>query len=111
MTESVTARPVVSSPPVSPVEGLDLVAIEADAAEWATFLRGEPRFGGESIVALRNRLCADAALLVKRVRAVEALIAHARKISPSPSMHVYVADLERALGIDAPVPHKLGSES
>ena len=39
---------------------------------------------------------------------VEALIDHARKISPSERSVVYVADLERALGMDAPRPHKLG---
>lgn len=43
-----------------------------------------------------------------KIAAVEALIEHARKISPSPSMSIYVADLERALGRDAPRPHKLG---
>ncbi len=62
----------------------------------------------------------DAALRMRQVQleradrlqaqldAVETVIEHARKISPSPSMHVYVADLERALGRDAATPHKLG---
>ena len=44
-----------------------------------------------------------------KLAAVEALLAHARKISPSPSMHVYVADLEAALGLEVARPHKLGS--
>lgn len=44
----------------------------------------------------------------RQVQAVHALIAHARLISPSERAVIYVADLERALGIDAPVPHKLG---
>lgn len=43
-----------------------------------------------------------------KLAAVHALIEHARKISPSPSMHIYIADLERALGLDAPRPHKTG---
>lgn len=43
-----------------------------------------------------------------RLDAVRDLIAHARQISDSASMVVYVADLERTLGLDAPVPHKVG---
>jgi hypothetical protein len=43
-----------------------------------------------------------------KVTAVEAVLAHARKVSPSPSMTVYVSDVERALGHDAPVAHKHG---
>lgn len=46
---------------------------------------------------------------VEIVGKVRALVAHARKISPSPSMTFYVADVERALGIDAPRPHKTGA--
>lgn len=46
--------------------------------------------------------------LEDRLIAVIELVKHARSISPSPSMHVYVADLERALGREAARPHKLG---
>lgn len=42
------------------------------------------------------------------LRPVIDLIRKARKISPSSRAVVYVADLERALGIDAPRPHKTG---
>lgn len=38
-------------------------------------------------------------------------MARARLISPSPSMVCYVADLERALGHQAPHPHKMGVPS
>lgn len=55
-----------------------------------------------------RKLMVENAELRRKLCAIEALVGHARKISPSPSMHVYVADLERALGIDAPRPHKLG---
>lgn len=34
-----------------------------------------------------------------------------RLISPSERAVIYVADLERALGINAPVPHKLGGNA
>lgn len=44
----------------------------------------------------------------ERLRAVEALIARAKRISSGPGMSIYVADLERALGREAPVPHKMG---
>lgn len=44
----------------------------------------------------------------RQLNAVRDLIAHARLISPSDRAVIYVADLERALGIAAPVPHKLG---
>lgn len=52
----------------------------------------------------------DAALrvLAKQVAAVRDVIRRAQAISPSLSMHVYVADLLAALGEDAPRPHKLG---
>lgn len=43
-----------------------------------------------------------------KVAAVEQILAHARKISPSPSMAIYCTDLDRALGRDAPVAHKHG---
>jgi len=33
---------------------------------------------------------------------------NARKISPSERAVLYVADVERALGMDAPTPHKTG---
>jgi hypothetical protein len=42
------------------------------------------------------------------LHAIRKLIAHARLISPSERAVIYVADIERALGIDAPVPHRLG---
>lgn len=42
------------------------------------------------------------------LNAVQAVVEHARKISPSERAIVYVADVERALGLDAPTPHKMG---
>ncbi len=41
---------------------------------------------------------------------VTELIAHARRISAGPGMAVYVADLEKALGLvlDVELPHKIG---
>lgn len=47
----------------------------------------------------------------REAAAIRELIAHARKISPSPYMSVYVADLEAILGMDPPTrPHKLGAQ-
>jgi hypothetical protein len=45
---------------------------------------------------------------IERLNAVHALVEHARKISPSERAVLYVADVERELGMDAPTPHKLG---
>lgn len=44
-----------------------------------------------------------------KIEAVEAVLAKARLVSPSPSMSVYVTDIERALGHDRPVAHKKGA--
>lgn len=46
--------------------------------------------------------------LLAQVQAVHAVVAHARQISAGERMTVYVADVERALGVQAPVPHKVG---
>lgn len=46
--------------------------------------------------------------------AVEEIVEHARKISPSAGMAVYVTDLEIALGTASPdtvQPHKLGADA
>jgi hypothetical protein len=46
-----------------------------------------------------------------KLRSVEDLVDHARRISASPSMAIYVRDIEDALGIGDPAavrPHKLG---
>lgn len=48
-------------------------------------------------------------LLRAKIEAVEAVLAKARLVSPSPSMSVYVTDIERALGHDRPVAHKKGA--
>lgn len=40
--------------------------------------------------------------------AVREVVRKARQISPSERALMYVADVELALGMDAPVPHKLG---
>jgi hypothetical protein len=46
---------------------------------------------------------------MERLDAVRELVEHAKKISPSPSMSVYVGDLELALGLRTGArPHKLG---
>lgn len=45
---------------------------------------------------------------VRMLQALHALVEHARKVSPSERAVLYVADVERALGMDAPVPHKTG---
>lgn len=45
---------------------------------------------------------------IKRLNAIHALVEHARKVSPSERAVLYVADVERALGMDAPTPHKTG---
>jgi hypothetical protein len=45
---------------------------------------------------------------ITQLAAVHAVVEHARKISPSERAVLYVADLERALGMDAPTPHKTG---
>ena len=55
-----------------------------------------------------DELATELAESRRQLQAVDEVIAHARRISPSDAMHVYIADLERALGMDAARPHKLG---
>lgn len=50
-----------------------------------------------------------AEVLHDQLALIRGIVEGARKISPSPTMTVYVADLERALGrFDGPAPHKKG---
>ena len=46
--------------------------------------------------------------LLAVVAAVQDVVRRKRQISPSASMWCYIAEIERALGMDAPRPHKLG---
>jgi len=58
-----------------------------------------------------SRLCqlaATAEILLNQLEAVQAVLEGAKRVSSSPSMMVYVADVERALGLDVARPHKLG---
>ena len=63
----------------------------------------------DTLATQSRRDWAERQQLLSRLDAVRAVLDHARKISPSASMHVYVADLERALGLDVARPHKTGS--
>lgn len=55
-----------------------------------------------------GRLLRDVQPLLALLEAVEEVVAASRRVSPSGSMVVYVADLERALGREAARPHKVG---
>jgi len=44
----------------------------------------------------------------RKLAAIEAVLAHARQVTPSDRAIIYAADIERALGRDAPTPHKTG---
>lgn len=66
------------------------------------------RLKRQQLLTLAIALEAQRDACVERLNAVHALVQHARKVSPSERAVLYVADVERALGMDAPVPHKLG---
>jgi hypothetical protein len=72
------------------------------------------RDGFKDELAIANEVIAEGqeivAELTGQVEKVRALITEARKISPSPTMSIYVVDLESALGLtNQPSPRKTGT--
>lgn len=76
---------------------------------------GEARELADTLAVENDRLTQERVSLEARlfearrlIKSIRTMVEHARKISASPTMTFYVADLERLLGLDVPRPHKLG---
>lgn len=86
--------------------------------EWRCGACGSAARIGGSDVEYRDRVlefaerhrCAgrDSALAETKLAAVEAVLAHARQVSPSDRAVIYAADIERALGRGTSQPRKVG---